>query len=944
MYRPPPSLLSRSLPVYHLAASNTLVGKTIFSTLLCRQLLARKEAPYYLKPVETGQLETGDDAHIGRFAKGTEIKCLFRYWKPLVKPLNDHEIVTAISESLNDHEIVTAISESVQEWTRMNQGREGMILVEGAGGVHSPTPSGTSQVDALRPLRMPTFEFCRVARKSGTETNAESGLHLRGYDIDAVLMFGAENFQNHTYLSKYFQERGINTTVIPPPPKKIPDLQEDEESMTSYYSRIARSGDIEALLEASRRRNISRIEDLEQMASKAHKTIWYPSTQMKHLSPDKILPIDSAYGDYFQTLSTPNPSEATPPKPSQDNLLRPTLDGSGSSWTQGLGHGNPTLSLAAAYASGRYGHCNLESTIHSPALKLANHLLTNLKNPRLSRVFYSDNGSTGIEVAVKMALTAARKRYGLGKDERERREVGIIGLKGSYHGDTIGAMDLSEGSVHNKKVHRYKGRDLWFDVPKVWMKNGRWVVYDETGKATAHTFDELKNVFSKKRDSSKLKRSYHKRIMAELQKAVAKGMKFGALVLEPIILGAGGMLFCDPLFQRTLTNIIRDNTGGIFGESNPIDHSTPPCPTQWTGLPVIHDEVFTGLYRLGHFSSSTLLHTHPDISVHAKLLTGGLLPLCTTVASESIYSAFLDDEKSEALLHGHSYTGHAIGCEVARVGLETTKALENNTNGSWEHFKRDWGVHSTSEKTESTTPPTTTPPTTTLPTTTPPTTTPPTTTPPTTTPPTTPPPTTTPPTTTPPTTTPPTTIPPTTTPPTTTLPTTTPPTTTPPTTTPPTTTTEMEIETEEIERSQKHNHLQIWSIWSKSFTTRISYLDSVDGIIAIGSVLAITLKDKLGGGSTSRATELVREKLLLGDLNAEEELNEWNWNIHVRVLGNVIYLVGSQVMTVEQMDSIENRLGRILAVWGRSDEENVMRRKRWWGPGWLKGELHLKFK
>lgn len=376
-----------------------------------------------------------------------------------------------------------------------------------------------------------------------TDTNAVAGLHLRGYDIESVLIFQEERYGNYAYLSKYFQERGITTTVIPPPPKQLPDIKEDEQSMASYYSSVTQSGEIEALLEASHRRNISRIEDLEQMATRAHKTIWYPFTQMKHLSPETILPIDSAYGDYFQTLASPNSSESTLQQQSQDNLLTPTLDGSGSWWTQGLGHGNPRLALAAAYASGRYGHCIFASTIHSPALKLANHLLTNLKNPRLSRVFYSDNGSTGMEVAVKMALTAAGKYYQWGNDRAERQEVGIIGLKGSYHGDTIGAMDLSEGSVYNEKVHWYKGRGLWFDVPKVWMKNGKWVVHDITGENIEESFDKLEDVFGSQRDTSKLREKYEKHIEEELNRAHEKGMKFGALVIEPIILGAGGMLF-----------------------------------------------------------------------------------------------------------------------------------------------------------------------------------------------------------------------------------------------------------------------------------------------------------------------------------------------------------------------------------------------------------------
>ncbi|QSZ34312.1 hypothetical protein DSL72_005903 [Monilinia vaccinii-corymbosi] len=822
MYKPPPSLLSRSLPVYHLTAPNTSLGKTIFSTLLCRQLLARKQTPYYLKPISTGPLDEADDGHIGRFAKGTKIECLFRYGEAV----SPHVAARGVKPP-NGHEIVTAISEQVQKWTRNHEkGQEGLIIVEGAGGVHSPTPSGTSQVDALRPLRMPVFLVGdpKLGGISATISAWES-LHLRGYDIDSVLIFQEEKYGNYAYLSKYFQERGIATTVIPPPPNQIPNLQEDQESMASYYSSIAQSGEIEALVESSRQRNLSRIEDLEQMATKAHKTFWYPFTQMKQLSPDQILPIDSAYGDYFQTLSTPDLSEPSLQQQNENNLLTPTLDGSGSWWTQGLGHGNPNLALAAAYASGRYGHCIFASTIHSPALKLANHLLANLKNPRASRVFYSDNGSTGMEVAVKMALTAATKNYRWGNDRAKRHEVGVIGLKGSYHGDTIGAMNLSEASVYNEKVNWYRGRGLWFDVPKVWMKNGKWLVYDMNGENVEKSFDELEYVFSPHRDASHLKKKYEKHILAELQRAHGKGMKFGALVIEPIVLGAGGMLFCDPLFQRTLTNVIRNVPDYFFGKVHPTSPDAPlPSPTKWSRLPVIHDEVFTGLYRLGHFSASTLLHTNPDISVHAKLLTGGLLPLCATVASESIYEAFLGDEKSEALLHGHSYTGHAVGCEVARVGLETMQALDNDKDGGWEGFRRDWGVDtaSRSKATGGTT---------------------------------------------------------------------------------------LDTEVKKV-GSGEQEKAQVWSIWSRDFVTSLSHLESVDGVVALGSVLAITFKDEQGGGYTSKVTEVVRERLLLGGGDAEGKSPEWN--IHARILGNVVYVMGSQVMTAEQVKSIEGRLGEIL--------------------------------
>jgi len=108
----------------------------------------------------------------------------------------------------------------------------------------------------------------------------------------------------------------------------------------------------------------------------------------------------------------------------------------------------------------------------------------------------------------------------------------------------------------------------------------------------------------------------------------------------------------------------------------------------WTGLPIIFDEVFTGLYRLGRFSSASFLQVYPDISCHAKLLTGGLIPLCATLASDSIYSTFIGSEKRDALLHGHSYTAHAVGCHVANTSLNTMMNMDRS--GQWQMYKDDW--------------------------------------------------------------------------------------------------------------------------------------------------------------------------------------------------------------------------------------------------------------
>lgn len=145
------------------------------------------------------------------------------------------------------------------------------------------------------------------------------------------------------------------------------------------------------------------------------------------------------------------------------------------------------------------------------------------------------------------------------------------------------------------------------------------------------------------------------------------------------------------MFQHALVKVVRSNSS-LFGPEGPAD--------SWQGLPVVFDEVFTGLYRLGHATAASLIQVDPDISVHAKLLTGGVLPLCATLASESIFKAFLSAEKVDGLLHGHSYTAHPVGCSVALASLTkfeelaadawTTYKTANKNARTWSMWNMDF--------------------------------------------------------------------------------------------------------------------------------------------------------------------------------------------------------------------------------------------------------------
>lgn len=238
-----------------------------------------------------------------------------------------------------------------------------------------------------------------------------------------------------------------------------------------------------------------------------------------------------------------------------------------------------------------------------------------------------------------------------------------------------------------------------------------------------------------------------------------------------------------------MTDVVRDHPELFSPNAGP-----PKSAPSWSGLPVIFDEVFTGLYRLGRATSASFLGVHPDIAVNAKLLTGGLIPLCTTVASQEIFDTFSSPEKSDALLHGHSYTAHAMGCTVAVDSLKTMADMD--ANGSWDSFKTDWANKSATPTATSTTP-------------------------------------------------------------------------------------------------------DVWSVWSQSLLHDLSCAEAVESVFAIGTVLVISLRDAQGGGYTSTAAKGLQQQLAMGGDQ---------FNVHSRVLGNVLYLMSSVTSKPESLQEMERLL------------------------------------
>lgn len=271
---------------------------------------------------------------------------------------------------------------------------------------------------------------------------------------------------------------------------------------------------------------------------------------------------------------------------------RELIDAISSWWVVTHGHRYPPIMAAIREQAERLDQIIFAGLTHEPAERLA-EALVRLAPPGLTRVFFSDSGSTAVEVALKMAL-------GFWVHSGERRER-IAVIEGSYHGDTIGTMSVGERGVFNAPY-----APLMFDVERLPFPA-------EDGAATLEAFDGLCR-----------------------QGGVA------ALILEPLVLGAGGMLMYPPAVLAALRGIADAH-----------------------GVLLIADEVMTGWGRTGRLWACDHAGIAPDILCTSKGLTGGAVPLAATLASEAVFAAHYSEDRSRTFFHSSSYTANPICCAAA---------------------------------------------------------------------------------------------------------------------------------------------------------------------------------------------------------------------------------------------------------------------------------------
>ncbi len=277
------------------------------------------------------------------------------------------------------------------------------------------------------------------------------------------------------------------------------------------------------------------------------------------------------------------------------------LDAISSWWVNIHGHAHPYIADKISEQARVLEQVIFAGFTHKPAIELAERIL-NVLPGNFSKVFYSDDGSTAVEVALKMALQ-------LWYNRGEKKKAKVIAFKNAYHGDTFGAMSVSERGVFTEPFS-----PLLFEVNRIAVP--------------------LKG--------------FESQSLVNLKSAIENNKsEIAAFVFEPLVMGAGGMLMYEP---------------------EPLDELIVLCKAN--KIITIADEVMTGFGRTGKLFACENLKSAPDIICLSKGITGGFMPLGLTACTEEIFKAFYSSDRTKTFFHGHSYTANPLACAAALASLD----------------------------------------------------------------------------------------------------------------------------------------------------------------------------------------------------------------------------------------------------------------------------------
>lgn len=554
-------------PGIFITATDTGIGKTFVGGVLAASLKKRGIDVGVMKPVETG----GNDAEF--LAKSAGVKDS----KNLINPFRGKRPIAPILEFTGKNKVsLDIIEESFNKLKNLHE----FIIVEGAGGVLAPIGDNLYISDLIKKLNL---SVVLVARPSlGTINHTLLTIeYLRSKDIDIA---GVIINYNKPY------KKGISEKTNPKIIKKLGNVK-----ILGIIPFTKKRGVI-----LDKKFDVNSViyrEEVQKTAYEAldKKFIWHPFTQMKDWVNEKGLIIEKGEGSYLI-----------------DTDGNRYLDGVSSLWVNVHGHRHPDIDLALKKQIDKISHSTLLGLGNVPSANLAEKLIK-IVPKGLAKVFYSDNGSTSAEIALKIAFQYWKHRGVKGKTK-------FISFRNAYHGDTIGSV-----SVGGMDLFHGIFKELLFDSFKADYPYCYRCAYKKKYPACGlYCLNSLKKIL----------KNNHKKI--------------AGLIIEPLMQGASGMLIQPKGFLKKVREL---------------------CD-KYEVLMIV-DEVATGFGRTGRMFASEHEQVLPDIMCTAKGITGGYLPLAATFVKEKIYEAFLGDySKLKTFFHGHTYTGNPLACAAAIANLE----------------------------------------------------------------------------------------------------------------------------------------------------------------------------------------------------------------------------------------------------------------------------------
>ncbi|MDX1810750.1 MAG: adenosylmethionine--8-amino-7-oxononanoate transaminase [Gammaproteobacteria bacterium] len=334
--------------------------------------------------------------------------------------------------------------------------------------------------------------------------------------------------------------------------------------------------------------------------------LWHPCTQMKDHEQLPLTPIQSGAGVWLKDFD--------------GNRY---LDAISSWWVNLFGHANPRINRAVKAQLDQLEHVILAGFSHEPAITLAEKLVE--ITPRgLDKCFYADNGSSAIEVALKMSFHYWRN---LG----QTRKTKFISLRNSYHGETLGALAVGDVALYKETYEPLLMQSITVESPDCYYR------------AEGQSWEDYSRA----------------QIIPMLEALKQHHENVAAVIVEPLVQCAGSMRMYHPVYLELLREA---------------------CDQY--NVHLIADEIAVGFGRTGTLFACEQAHISPDFMCLSKGLTGGYLPLSVTLTTQKVYDAFYDDyENLTAFLHSHSYTGNALACSAALETIsifETDNIIENN--------------------------------------------------------------------------------------------------------------------------------------------------------------------------------------------------------------------------------------------------------------------------